>query len=106
MLKVSKCWRASISLGAINAACPPDSTHSSMAITATNVLPEPTSPCSNLFIFMGLEISSIISSLAQICASVGENGNEMINFLTKLPIDVDAKPVEVFFDLRAIAKVN
>ena len=48
---------------------------------------------------MGLEISSIISSLARICASVGENDNEMINFLTKLPIDVDAKPVEVFFDL-------
>ncbi len=41
---VAKCCSASVSVGAISAAWPPDSTARSIAYSATTVLPEPTSP--------------------------------------------------------------
>ena len=44
---VAKCCSASVSVGAINAAWPPDSTARSIAYSATTVLPEPTSPISS-----------------------------------------------------------
>ena len=44
---VAKCWRARISVGAINAAWRPASITCAAAISATTVLPEPTSPCSS-----------------------------------------------------------
>ena len=44
---VLACCRARISVGAISAACAPASTATSIAISATMVLPEPTSPCSS-----------------------------------------------------------
>ena len=40
----ASCWEASISVGASSAACWPDSTQAYMAIAATSVLPQPTSP--------------------------------------------------------------
>ena len=43
---VAKCWSASVSVGAIRAACIPWSTARSIAARATTVLPEPTSPIS------------------------------------------------------------
>ena len=44
---VAKCCSASVSVGAISAAWPPDSTARSIAYSATTVLPEPTSPISS-----------------------------------------------------------
>ena len=51
MLK--KCCSARISVGAMNATCRPFSIATSAAISATMVLPAPTSPCSRRFIGCG-----------------------------------------------------
>ena len=45
-LSVLKCCAASNSVGAISADCAPLSAIAAIAISATTVLPEPTSPCS------------------------------------------------------------
>ena len=57
------CCSARISVGAISAVCKPFSIAAIIAITATMVLPLPTSPCSRRFIgavdFMSLKICSV-----------------------------------------------
>ena len=45
-----RCCPASTSVGARNAACPPESATVSIARSATRVLPDPTSPCTSRFI--------------------------------------------------------
>ena len=54
---VAKCWRARISVGAIMQAWNPLSTASSIDISATRVLPLPTSPCSSRFIWNPVTVS-------------------------------------------------
>ena len=76
--KLSKCWLASIAVGAIIATWYPDFTALYAAIIATIVFPEPTSPCNNLFIECGLSISLSISSNTLNCAFVKLNGNLFI----------------------------
>ena len=56
-LIVSKCWRAKISVGAMNAVCSPFSAAITAATAATTVLPDPTSPCSSRFIGRAFSIS-------------------------------------------------
>ena len=63
--------RANISVGASIAPCIPASTAFSSAISATSVLPEPTSPCKSRFIRSGFSISSAISPTARVWAAVG-----------------------------------
>ena len=64
---VEKCWRARSSVGAISAAWPPASTTSAIAISATTVLPEPTSPCSSRSIRASPARSRSISASASRC---------------------------------------
>ena len=61
------CCCASTSVGASNAACPPESTTASIARSATTVLPDPTSPCSRRCIGTG-RARSAISSVAHLTA--------------------------------------
>ena len=56
-----KCCSARISVGAMNATWKPFSIATIAAISATIVLPEPTSPCSSRFIGCGRCMSSTIS---------------------------------------------
>ena len=58
---VRRCWAAKTSVGASRAACPPLSTTASMALNATIVLPEPTSPCNKRCIGCGCDKSDSIS---------------------------------------------
>ena len=62
MLK--KCCSARISVGAMNATCRPFSIATSEAISATMVLPAPTSPCNSRFIGCGRCMSVTISRIA------------------------------------------
>ena len=65
------CWRARISVGAISTPCPPASTATASAISATSVLPAPTSPCNSRFMRVGAAMSAAISAIARSCAPVG-----------------------------------
>ena len=80
---VSKCWRASISVGASIATCAPASTARSMASSATTVLPEPTSPCSRRSIGASCARSPSISSTLRFWAPVSGNGSA--NLLRRRP---------------------
>ena len=62
--RVAKCCSASVSVGAISAACAPCSTARSIAYSATTVLPLPTSPISSRCIACGLPRSSRMRSIA------------------------------------------
>ena len=55
------------------------------AIAATTVLPEPTSPCNNLCMGLGLAKSWVISATALACARVKANGNCANKRLAKSP---------------------
>ena len=72
---VRACCRASTSVGAISAAWYPCATASSMAYTATTVLPLPTSPCNSRFIGIGPAMSAAISAIAFSWPAVSSNGN-------------------------------
>jgi hypothetical protein len=48
---------------------------SSMAKSATTVLPEPTSPCSSRFMRRGAVMSAKISASTRVCAPVSSNGS-------------------------------
>ena len=76
--KFSICWVASIAVGANIAAWYPDFTALYAAIMLTIVLPDPTSPWSNLFIGLSLSISLLISFKTLIWAFVSLNGNVFI----------------------------
>ena len=58
----------------MSAACTPESTASSIAHIATKVLPEPTSPCSNLLMGDGERMSAMSSLILRFCASVRSKG--------------------------------
>ena len=68
---VRKCCCTSNSVGAISAACVPASAARNIAISATSVLPEPTSPCSSRSIGRGEAMSASISASARVCEAVG-----------------------------------
>ena len=72
------CW-ASTSVGASSAAWPPESTTWSIARSATTVLPEPTSPCSNRCIGWPWPSSAAISSPTLRWPSVRANGSRSSN---------------------------
>ena len=72
----SWCCAASTSVGASMAAWPPWSTTWSMARSATTVLPEPTSPCSNRFMGAVPAISREISSPTARWPGVRAKGRE------------------------------
>ena len=67
---VRKCCLASSSVGAISAACSPASATRSIAMSATRVLPDPTSPCSSRSIRVGWPRSASISANASAWAGV------------------------------------
>ena len=71
---VAKCWRARISVGAIMQAWKPLSTASSIDISATIVLPLPTSPCSSRFIWQPVTVSLRISRITRFWAPVRGKG--------------------------------
>ena len=76
---VEKCWRARISVGAMIAAWQPASIAVAIAISATMVLPEPTSPCNRRIMRSGLPRSAMISpSAAFLCRHqlVAERGKD------------------------------
>ena len=73
---VAKCCSASVSVGAISAAWPPDSTARSIAYSATTVLPEPTSPISRRCIGRSDATSSSSVAIARCWSPVGVNGSE------------------------------
>ena len=73
---MAKCCSASVSVGAISAAWPPDSTARSIAYSATTVLPEPTSPISSRCIGRSRSSSASIVSIAFCWSPVGANGSE------------------------------
>ena len=75
LLTVVKCWRARISVGAIMQAWKPLSTASSIDISATRVLPLPTSPCSRRFIWNPVTVSLRISLMTRFCAPVSGKGS-------------------------------
>ena len=72
MLK--KCCSARISVGAMKATCRPFSIATSAAISATIVLPDPTSPCSSRFIGCGRCMSVTISRITVFWSPVSLNG--------------------------------
>ncbi len=72
---VSKCCVARISVGAIRHACVPLSSAMSIAMSATIVFPEPTSPCSRRFICLPEPTSALISFNTRFCASVSGHGS-------------------------------
>ena len=74
---VAKCCSASVSVGAISAACMPCSTARSMACSATTVLPEPTSPMSRRCIGRSAARSASISSIAVAWSPVGVKGSSV-----------------------------
>ena len=71
---VATCCSASISVGAITHAWYPLSMAISAHISATSVLPLPTSPCSRRFICRPLPMSARISLTTRFCASVSGKG--------------------------------
>ena len=71
---VARCCSARISVGAMMQAWNPLSNAMSMAMSATSVLPEPTSPCSNRFIWRPEQTSFLISRNTRFCASVSAKG--------------------------------
>ena len=73
-LMVCRCCSAKISVGAIMQAWNPLSSAMSMVISATSVLPDPTSPCRSLFICLPLHMSARISCITRFCAPVRLKG--------------------------------
>ena len=71
---VCKCCSASISVGAIRQAWYPLSMAKSIAMRATRVLPEPTSPCSSRFICSPDTKSARISCITRFWALVSGKG--------------------------------
>jgi hypothetical protein len=71
---VAKCWSASVSVGAISAACIPWSTARSIAAKATTVLPDPTSPISRRCMGRERAMSPWIASSARSWSPVGVKG--------------------------------
>ena len=65
---------ASTDVGAIMAACVPESATAASARAATTVLPVPTSPKSSRFIISGAAISWRMSCAAALCSSVSSKG--------------------------------
>ncbi len=74
---VAKCCSASVSVGAMRAACMSCSTARSMACRATTVLPEPTSPMSRRSIGRSAARSASISSIAAAWSPVGVKGSSV-----------------------------
>ena len=72
------CCSASTSVGAISAPWCPPCTAASSALTATSVLPAPTSPCSRRCIGCGPARSASISAIARRCAPVSSNGRAAV----------------------------
>ena len=71
---VMKCCSARISVGAMNATWNPFSIATTAAISATIVLPDPTSPCSSRFIGELRCMSATISAIAFFWSPVSRNG--------------------------------
>ena len=90
--KVAWCWRARISVGAISAACAPLSTALSIAISATRVLPLPTSPCNRRIIWRGCARSALISAIARRCAPVKAKPSPASTAAASLPVPTMARP--------------
>ena len=74
---VAKCCSASVSVGAMSAACAPCSTARSIAYRATTVFPDPTSPISRRCIGRPAARSSSIAAIAARWSSVGVNGSDV-----------------------------
>jgi hypothetical protein len=74
---VAKCCSASVSVGAMSAACIPCSTARSIACSATTVFPEPTSPMSRRDIGRSRARSSSTSAIAASWSPVGANGRSV-----------------------------
>ena len=85
MTSVPKCCSASVSVGAISAACLPASAARSIAYRATSVLPEPTSPISSRCIGESVARSASISSKAASWSAVGSNGRDSSQAPTASP---------------------
>ena len=89
---VEKCWRARSSVGAISAACPPASAMCAIAMRATIVLPEPTSPCSRRSMRFSPARSRAISSSACRCDGVRLKGRAPSMRLASRPSARQAVP--------------
>ena len=90
---VSSCCSANTSVGAMNAPWYPPCTAISSAVSATTVLPEPTSPCSSRCIGAGLAMSSAICAIAAAWSSVSGNGSAAWNAGTSSPSTACTIPV-------------
>ena len=73
------CWLASTSVGASNAACPPESTAASIARSATTVLPDPTSPWSRRCIGVTAPISAATVAPTSRWPAVSSKGSRASN---------------------------
>ena len=83
-VKVSICCSASISVGTIIVPWYPLLTHLNSARAAMTVLPEPTSPCTSLFIMPEPSMSLLTSSKTLSCAEVSLKGKCSINSFISL----------------------
>ena len=79
------CCSASVSVGAISAAWAPFSTARSMAASATDVFPLPTSPINSRCIGRSCARSESISSIARSWSPVSSNGSDQRQRSTTTP---------------------
>ncbi len=89
---VFACCCAKISVGAIKVACIPAVIAAYIAKAATTVLPEPTSPWSKRFMWIGRFISRTISFTTRFCASVNSNGSVAIKAFSSSLLNAIARP--------------
>ena len=96
------CCSASTSVGAISAPWCPPSTAASNAVTATTVLPDPTSPCNSRCIGCGAARSWEISVITRSWAAVRGKASASWNRRTSSPSTTWEMPT----DSRSIARLR